>query len=137
MIQGPCADPCVLARTVSGDTLSLAITALDSSGQRVSSYDGTVTFSSTDPFATFPTGPYTFTSADAGGHAFRVVFRTVGSQSVTATDGANGLSVTTSILVASSQDASIPATTRASRVLLAVSLALVGLWFVCRSIQGR
>jgi len=132
VIQGPCPDPCFLARTVSGDPLSLAITGINSLGQRVPSYTGTVTFSSSDPLATFPTGPHTFTPADAGGHVFNVVFRTVGSQSVTATDSANGFSVTTSILVASSQNAAIPATTTAGKGLMAISLALVSLWFAAR-----
>jgi hypothetical protein len=48
-------------------------------------YRGTVRFHSSDPRAVLP-GDYTFVPADNGSHAFRVTFRTPGSQTVTVTD---------------------------------------------------
>jgi hypothetical protein len=53
----------------------------------VSTYDGTVHFTSTDPIATLPSD-YTFVSFDAGTHTFSslVEFMTLGPQSITVTD---------------------------------------------------
>lgn len=64
----------------------VTVTAEDANGNTVTSYTGTVHFTSSDGGATLP-GSYTFTAADAGSHTFSgVLFAHEGSQSVTATD---------------------------------------------------
>src|SRR5262249_52647827 len=54
----------------------------------VTGYTGTVTFTSSDVQATLPAN-YTFTAGDAGTHSFSAMFRTVGTQSITARDTAS------------------------------------------------
>lgn len=73
--------------STAGAPASVTVTALDGSGSVVSSYTGTVHFSSTDAQATLPSN-YTFVSGDAGSHTFTnaVTVKTAGTQSVTATD---------------------------------------------------
>jgi hypothetical protein len=68
----------------------VTVTAEDAYGNTVTSYTGTVHFTSSDSGATLP-ADYTFTSADAGTHTFAggVLFAHEGSQSVTATDTAS------------------------------------------------
>ena len=70
-----------------GSTGSIRVTAVDAYGNRVSSYRGTVHFTSSDPQAKLPAN-YTFTATDAGTHVFSgvVILKTAGTQSVTATD---------------------------------------------------
>jgi uncharacterized membrane protein YqgA involved in biofilm formation len=70
-----------------GSTGSIRVTATDTYGNRVQSYLGTVHFTSTDTQAGLPAN-YKFTVADAGTHVFsgNVILKTVGTQSVTATD---------------------------------------------------
>ena len=68
-----------------GSTGSVRVTATDAYGNRVSSYLGTVHFTSTDAKAGLPAN-YTFTAADDGVHTFSVTLKTAGTQSVTATD---------------------------------------------------
>jgi hypothetical protein len=68
-----------------GTTLVVTITAIDSAGNTVPSYRGTVQLNSSDPQAILPAS-YTFTAADAGVHTFTVVLRTAGSQYVQAWD---------------------------------------------------
>jgi hypothetical protein len=65
----------------------VTVTALDAPGNTASGYRGTVHFTSSDAAATLPAN-YTFTAGDAGAHTFAngVTLRTVGSQTVTATD---------------------------------------------------
>ena len=66
---------------------SIRVTATDTYGNRVQSYLGTVHFTSSDIQAGLPAN-YKFTVADAGTHVFsgNVILKTVGTQSVTATD---------------------------------------------------
>ena len=63
------------------------MTATDAYGNRVSSYRGTVHFTSSDAKAKLPAN-FKFTAADNGTHAFvgTVILKTAGTQSVTATD---------------------------------------------------
>ena len=72
-----------------GSPCSLHVDVRNARGDRVTSYRGTVRFTSTDPAVTLP-AHYTFTAGDAGEKAFTVVFRTPGAQRVTVTDTANG-----------------------------------------------
>jgi len=66
---------------------SVTVTALDAAGNTATGYRGTVGFASSDGAAVLPAN-YAFTAADAGVHAFAggVTLKTVGTQSVTATD---------------------------------------------------
>ena len=129
-VGGPCPSPppCVVTQTASGVGVPLSVGARDS-GNPAFGYRGTVTFSSSDSQATLPS-PYTFTAGDAGDHLFSVTFQTLGSQTVTITDSANGFSASVPILVVGSPSASIPATTSQSELVMVCLLALIGLWFV-------
>jgi hypothetical protein len=67
----------------------ITVTALDASNHTVTTYRGTVKFTSSDHMASLP-ADYTFTSADRGVHTFKgVILRTSGSQTITATDRSN------------------------------------------------
>jgi hypothetical protein len=70
-----------------GSTGSIRVTATDASGNRVSSYRGTVHFTSSDTAAELP-ADYTFTATDAGTHVFSgtVIAKTAGTQWVRARD---------------------------------------------------
>jgi hypothetical protein len=69
----------------SGDTESVVVYALDPYGNLATDYTGTVHFTSSDAAATLP-ADYTFTAADGGEHVLSLILRTVGDQTVTATD---------------------------------------------------
>ncbi len=72
--------------TTAGTAFNLTVSAVDPYGNAVSSYRGTVHFTSTDPSAALP-GDYPFTVGDAGSHTFTgVVLETDGIQGVTAVD---------------------------------------------------
>jgi hypothetical protein len=74
----------------SGNMGTIIVTAKDPFGNTATSYRGTVHLSSsTDPLATFQ-DDYTFTAADNGVHGFSAVLRTLGTQTVTATDTVTG-----------------------------------------------
>src|SRR5262249_6263347 len=64
---------------------SATVTLKDAYGNTARGYTGTVHFTSTDAQAQLP-ADYTFTSADAGSHAFSVTLKTAGIQSIKATD---------------------------------------------------
>jgi hypothetical protein len=70
-----------------GTAGNIRVTATDAYGNRVSSYRGTVHFTSSDPQAKLPAN-YKFTATDNGTHVFSgtVILKTAGTQSVTATD---------------------------------------------------
>ena len=59
-------------------------------GKVDTAYTGTVQFSSSDPNVSLPAS-YTFTAADDGTHTFSLVFKTVGSQTISVTDATNEL----------------------------------------------
>ncbi len=73
------------ASATAGQAFTTSVTAVNSQGNPVASYAGTVHFTSTDPAAVLP-ADYTFTSADGGTHAFPVTLKTSGTQTITATD---------------------------------------------------
>lgn len=82
-----------LAATVNiNDALSFRIRAVNASGNTVTSYTGTVTFTSTDNNAQLPT-PYTFQASDQGSKTFdlSLTFRTAGSQRLTVAQQGNPL----------------------------------------------
>ncbi len=64
---------------------SLTVSARDPFNNIVTTYTGTIHFTSTDPRAGLP-ADYTFTAGDAGQQTFRVTLGTLGSQSLTAAD---------------------------------------------------
>jgi hypothetical protein len=79
------------ATITAGSTGTFTVTALHADGSTDSSYTGTVHFTSSDSQAGLP-ADYTFTSADAGVHAFSAILKTAGTQSLTAADTAAGIS---------------------------------------------
>jgi hypothetical protein len=85
--------------STAGAAFTITVTALDANNQVVTSYTGTVHFTSSDGQASLPSD-YTFTSTDSGVHTFTngVTLKTAGSQSVTATDTATS-SITGSVSV--------------------------------------
>jgi hypothetical protein len=71
-----------------GTTSGFVVTALDASNNIVTSYNGTVQFTSSDSAASLP-GPLTFTAASQGVFAITTTLKSPGSQTVTATDTLN------------------------------------------------
>jgi len=71
--------------TQAGVVANFTITARDSSGNIALTYHGAVTFTSTDAAVMKP-ATYLFTAVDNGSHTFPVTFKTVGPQTITATD---------------------------------------------------
>ncbi len=72
---------------ISGATSSVSVDARDGSGNRATSYQGTVRFTSSDASASLPAAT-AFASADLGLKTIPgAVLRTSGTQSLTATDG--------------------------------------------------
>lgn len=72
-----------------GQTFTMSVTAVNSKGS-TAPYLGTVHFTSSDSQAVLP-ADYTFTTTDGGVHQFAMTLKTVGSQSVNATDAGNSL----------------------------------------------
>ncbi len=70
---------------VANTPFSVTVRALNASNQTVTTYRGTVHFTSDDPQAVLP-ADYTFTAADNGVHTFTVRLRTAGLHQVIATD---------------------------------------------------
>ncbi len=75
----------MMTNTVAGNPLQMTVTALDSSGNVLTGYAGTVAFASSDSKALLPAS-YTFQPSDAGQHTFSVTLKTAGVQSITVTD---------------------------------------------------
>ena len=71
--------------TTTGVASTFTVTALDANGHPATNYRGTIHFTSTDPLAVLPAN-YTFVAADNGVHTFSMTLKTVGMQSITATD---------------------------------------------------
>jgi sugar lactone lactonase YvrE len=76
---------------VAGTPFDITVTALDASGNIGTTYQGTVTFSSSDTYPGLLPTDYPFTSADQGTHTFSggVTFFTAGAQTLTAQDTAD------------------------------------------------
>jgi hypothetical protein len=75
--------------TTAGVQHSVTITARDPYGNTATGYTGTVDVTSSDSQATLPPD-YTFVPADAGVKTLPVTLKTVGTQSITATDTVTG-----------------------------------------------
>jgi hypothetical protein len=74
--------------STAGSPFDVIVRALDPYNNVDPSYAGTVTFTSSDPFATLP-DDYTFTADDNGVHTFTVTLQTTDTQTITATDTVN------------------------------------------------
>jgi hypothetical protein len=72
--------------TLAGVAGSVTVMAKDPYGNTVTTYQGTVRFSSSDSQAVVPAA-YTFVTADNGVHTFSATLKTAGTQSLTVTDG--------------------------------------------------
>jgi hypothetical protein len=69
-----------------GVPFAATVRAVDQFGNNAPEYAGTVSLASSDSLATLP-APYAYATKDVGQHAFTgIVMRTVGAQTVTATD---------------------------------------------------
>jgi hypothetical protein len=73
------------ASSTAGGQQTLYVTALDTNGNQVESYTGTVHFTSTSPSVVVP-ADYAFQTADLGQHPFQVTFEALGALSLTVTD---------------------------------------------------
>jgi hypothetical protein len=89
------------ATTVAGTPFDITVTALDASSNIDSTYQGTVTFTSSDAYPGLLPADYTFTPSDQGTHTFSggVTLYTAGTQSLTVQDTADS-SLTGSATVA-------------------------------------
>lgn len=105
--------------TDSGISQNVTVSASDAYGNAVTSYVGTVKFTSSDASAILPAN-YTFGNKDKGVHTFAVTLKTVGTQSLTVSDTLNaalagtqaGITVKASVApVASFSVTGFPATT--------------------------
>jgi hypothetical protein len=86
------------ASATAGSSFSITVTAQDANNNTLTSYLGTIHFTSSDAAAVLPSN-YTFTAADAGVHTFAgVILKTAGSRSITATDTVTS-SITRSVSV--------------------------------------
>ncbi len=74
--------------STAGVAFTATVSAVDAFANVVPSYTGTVAFTSSDAQAGLPAN-YTFTTFDAGVHTFAFTFKTAGTQSITAQDGAD------------------------------------------------
>ncbi|MFL5322113.1 MAG: kelch repeat-containing protein, partial [Myxococcaceae bacterium] len=75
------------AAVTAGTSNPLQVAVLDSAGNPVTNFAGTVTFTSTDPAATIPP-PIVFTGSEGGsGTSAAATLRTAGTQTFTATSG--------------------------------------------------
>jgi hypothetical protein len=90
-----------VANTVSGVPFDVTVMAVDPYGNTATTYQGTITFSTTDsdPGIVLPAA-YTFTASDAGVHTFSagVILITPGNQTVTVTDN-SGLTGNANVMV--------------------------------------
>ena len=85
---------------MAGSPFDVTVTAVDSVGNRIGSYTGTITFSSSDLYATFSPPTYTFLSADQGTRTFvgGVTLKAAGSRTVSVSgDSKSGVSGTVAV----------------------------------------
>lgn len=75
----------VPASIMSGQPIQITVTALTSSGAIDTGYNGTVTFTTSDPAGVVPQ-PYTFQASDQGRKTFTATLNTVGNQSIRVRD---------------------------------------------------
>ncbi len=116
------------ASDTAGASYPVTVTAVKSDGTTDAAYTGTLHFTSSDAQAGLPAN-YTFTTTDAGSHAFTLTLKTAGSQSVSAADAANSAVSGTLTAVAVSPAAAsqillgLPSTTTAGAPMTATVTA--------------
>ena len=81
-------DVTTVSTAFAGVPFDVTVTAKDGGGRTITTYAGTISFTSTDGAATKP-GDYQFVSGDSGSHTFTggVTLNTVGAWTITVTDG--------------------------------------------------
>ena len=84
---------------VAGSAFNITVTARDANANIVTSYTGTVHFTSSDGGATLP-ADYTFIGSDNGVHTFSVTLNALGTVSVTATDTVTAINGSANVAVA-------------------------------------
>jgi CSLREA domain-containing protein len=94
----------LVSETAPGVAQTAVIKPVDSYGNVVTSFTGTVSLTSTDPSATLSPASYTYMASDFGTHSFSVTLNTAGTQSVTATSSSisgtvSGLAIGDAVLV--------------------------------------
>jgi hypothetical protein len=113
--------------TTAGAAFSFTVAALDAANATLTSYVGTVHFTSTDGAAVLSAN-YTFTSSDNGSHVFNNTLSTAGPQIITATDtltaSINGTSG--AITVAPASPPSIPTLPVWAAILVTAILSGLG-----------
>jgi hypothetical protein len=98
LVSAPPATHLVLstpASTTSGTPFTFTVTALDATNAVATGYTGTVHFSSTDPSATLPANAM----LTSGSGTFSTTLRTLGNQTLTATDTVNAAVTGTSNVI--------------------------------------
>jgi hypothetical protein len=124
------------AGATAGTAFPFTVTAQDDYGNTAAGYNGTVHFSSADPYGAAVPVDYTFQPGDAGRHTFAsgATLYTAGTWDVTATDTASGITASTFVNVtAAAADHLIflqqPTDTRAGQTITpAVTVAVVDLY---------
>jgi tartrate-resistant acid phosphatase type 5 len=111
------------AGTASGSAFNVTVAAVDAYGNVATDYRGTVRLGSSDAQAVLP-GDYAFTAGDNGQHTFAVTLKTLGTQSLTATDvltgslAAGSATVTVNPVAPTNLTATVPATGGSSTINL-------------------
>ena len=109
------------ASATTGVPVNVTVTAEDAAGNTVTTFPDTVQVSSSDPAAALPTGA-TLTN---GTGSFAVTLRTVGSETVTATDTANTtLTVTSPAIIVAAASSGTPVTDIAGVDRIATAVAV-------------
>jgi len=78
------------ANVGAGASFTITVTALDATGNTATGYNGTVSFTSTDASAVLPAA----SKLTAGVGTFQATLKTLGNQTITATDAANSFAAT-------------------------------------------
>jgi large repetitive protein len=73
--------------TFAGFAHTFTVSVTDTFLNPITTYTGTVTLSSSDVDAVLTPSPYTFVSGDMGAHSFTGTLNTLGTQTISATDG--------------------------------------------------
>lgn len=90
-----------------GTAFDATVTAYDAYGNVATGYRGTVSFRSSDAYASLPVA-HAFSATDAGAKTFSITLDTAGVQSVTAEDATAALTATASVTVG---DTTVPTVT--------------------------
>ncbi|MFO0880995.1 MAG: VCBS repeat-containing protein [Gemmataceae bacterium] len=112
------------ASTTAGDTFSVSVSALDTTGAVATGYSSQVHFASTDGLAGLPTD-YTFTPEDAGSHVFAVTLKTAGPKFISATEVGGSITGGTTVTVAAAATTSFTLTGGAGAIGVARPVTVI------------